>query len=154
MPRTERRFIYTAIALLGALSSLGLPRELCAKSVGPFQICSTPSSEEPTHREALGDGERTVEVVNQEGSTIRIRLVQADGCPALRGTLLIDAFQTALFKVGPGTYKLRFRVERTPDVYEGREFTITERHQGVRITLKYGSGQGGGRSVTPVAKRL
>lgn len=145
---TPRHRIPFALTLIGMIGLTSPEQGGCSRRSEAETHCRIPATQAPSNTGSLGNGDRTIEVVNAEGSELHIRLLDASGCPALRGILVIGALGSGRFRVSPGTYQMRFRTESTGTVYEGRIFTLGENHRGIRITLRYGHGTDG----TPVSR--
>jgi hypothetical protein len=100
--------------------------------------------------EELGEGPRVVRVINNGEVELRARLVDGQGEPALPGTLRVPAGQKATFKVAPGRYRVRYRVESNCKVFEGSLVHLTGPRAGVEIGLKALFEEGTSHNVRPV----
>lgn len=90
----------------------------------------------PVAEGEIGSGPRVVRVINNGTVELRARLVGSDGQAVLDGTLRVPAGAAGTFKVGPGSYRVRYRVESNCHVFEGSPVHLTGPRSGVEIGLK------------------
>jgi hypothetical protein len=102
----------------------------------------------------LGDGERVIHVVNQTGSELQARLLDAQDRPALDGTLRLAAGANGEFHVPPGTYRLRYRLQPSCEVLRGSEIRLTGNRSEAQIALKARSKSGAPDTVKRVREEL
>ncbi len=137
---------FSLACLLGVLSFV--PRALADPAPEAAEAPPAEASPEPTtpctrdpQREApiahgdLGQGSRTVELLNSGTVEVQLRLLDGQDQPVVAGTLVVPGQGRGVFHVPPGTYHLRMRENETCQVQEGTPFTIEEIHAGVTISL-------------------
>jgi hypothetical protein len=95
-----------------------------------------------------------VRIINTSAVEIRARLIDAERRPAVDGTLRIAPGQTGTFKVGPGSYAVRYRLESSCEVFEGSPVQLVGPRAGVEIALNAIFEQGQSKGARRVNEEL
>lgn len=103
----------------------------------PIHECGQdPAKESPIVEGQLGEGARVVRLINNSGSTIQARILDATLEPAVAGTLHVPSGTIGEFHVPEGQYVVRYRHGSSCEVRRGAKLELTGPRAGVEIAIK------------------